>query len=998
MSQLADLRQSKPTRSLWRTVATALMAFSVASLVIASSFQIALNFQAQQRAIVAQQQIASIAAAEKVSQSIHHIVSTLGAAGKVGRPFSSSTGERWLLLHSLLELEASFDEIALLNSLGHELVKVARNKVYKQSDLVSLSSHSLFKQIAAKSMFVGSITVDENSGELVITIAVPINNLVGDFEGGLVAKLNLKLVWDIVDSVKQAHDGMTYIVDRQGSLVAFQDHQRVLNGENLAHLEQVGAFMHNDKLLVPSNATLATGITGIYSQTMHVPLDIPDWGVIVEIPAVEAYQPVILSMSLSVAVVIIVALLAVAGGMFFARRLAAPMHDLTETATRIADGQLDLEAPVGGSLEVRDMAAAFNSMTTQLRNLINSLKRKVGELEETQGSLRESEHKYRRIFESIEDGYIYAEMDGKIISVNPAAAKMLGYDLPAQLEGKNIERDIYSDLSQRQELKAFLIKHDSIKSHLAVFRQKTGNEISAECNLRLIYGEGNVPVAIEGTFRDVTERNRVEKELRIYREHLEELVESRTNELEQAMQKAEDANQAKSVFLANMSHELRTPMNAILGFSQLMSQESSVTSQQQERLAIINRSGEHLLNLINDILDLSKIEAGKIELERKASNLKEMLVEIGDLFRSRAEAKNLDFRLEIDEGLESYLWTDLGKLRQILINLLGNAVKFTDQGQIILRARTTTIDNGSCRLIFEVEDNGSGIPEDKQQSIFEPFAQVSGKDSLKGTGLGLCITSNFVTLMNGTISVESELGQGSCFYVDLPVELARASNINSRAPERIVIGLAEGQPQFRMLVADDNEDNSLLLKTVLEYVGFEVKVAANGQECIDIFEQWKPHLIWMDMRMPVMNGYDATTNIRNLTDGQTVKIIALTASAISEQRQSMLDAGCNDIAYKPFKTHELFNIMEQQLGIRYIYDEESNPSEPTPTRKKLNKALLSELSNDQRQHLKQSAEVLDTTATEESIAAIHAEHPDIAEELTLLVNEFRFDEILELVS
>ncbi len=302
-----------------------------------------------------------------------------------------------------------------------------------------------------------------------------------------------------------------------------------------------------------------------------------------------------------------------------------------------------------------------------------------------------------------------------------------------------------------------------------------------------------------------------------------------------AKEAADAANQAKSVFLANISHELRTPLNAILGFSQIMGNDPTASASQLEKTGIINRSGEHLLTMINDVLDLSKIEAGRVELEPEAFNLPGMLKDIGDMIAVRADAVDLNFNLALAPTLASYVKADASKLRQILINLLGNAIKFTKEGGVTLRARSQPVASDSSRITLqiEVEDTGPGISAEQQPHIFEPFVQAGHASNTKGTGLGLAITKSFVELMGGEINVKSQLGKGSLFCLELTLALAKATDVvdtETRRPE--VLGLAPAQPTWRILVAEDNTVNSLLLTTILTDAGFDVQAAVNGEQAI----------------------------------------------------------------------------------------------------------------------------------------------------------------------
>ncbi|HUW13207.1 MAG TPA: ATP-binding protein, partial [Anaerolineae bacterium] len=531
--------------------------------------------------------------------------------------------------------------------------------------------------------------------------------------------------------------------------------------------------------------------------------------------------------------------------------------------------------------------------------LYDQAQREIADREKLQEETRRQKDYFEALFVNSPVAVVTAELDGTVVSWNPMAVKLFRYT-EAEAIGRNLDDLVATDDSVRTEARGCTHQVVTVgRVQIATQRtRKDGSLVDVELLALPILVAGE-KVGFIAIYVDITD-------------------------LQEARRQAEAASEAKGTFLASMSHELRTPLNAILGFTQLMDRDENLTSEQQQNLRIINRSGEHLLALINDVLEMSKIEAGRQTLQVRGFDLHNLLEGLEEVFRRRAEEKGLTMSLDLVQDVPRYVRMDEGKLRQILMNLIGNAVKFTEEGSVALRALVTSaaLPGAQQTLVIEVEDTGPGIALEELGTVFEPFVQTAaGLRAQEGSGLGLTISQQFALLMGGEISISTELGKGSLFRLEVPAVLAQEEEVRATLPSRWVLGVEPGQPLYRLLIVDDSESARRLLVKLLEPQGFEVREAGNGQEAIEAWELWEPHLIWMDMRMPVLDGYEASRRIKASGKGQDTVIVALTASALEEDRATILAAGCDDLVRKPFRRHEIFEVLAKHLDLRLLYEE-----------------------------------------------------------------------------
>ncbi|MGB6297208.1 MAG: chemotaxis protein CheB [Rivularia sp. (in: cyanobacteria)] len=558
---------------------------------------------------------------------------------------------------------------------------------------------------------------------------------------------------------------------------------------------------------------------------------------------------------------------------------------------------------------------------------INEIKKVQEKLSQTHDALGQNERQLRAILDNTASIIFVKDIEGRYLLVNKRYLTLFKLS-ESEVIGKT-DHDLFSP-----ELADSLRDNDR-----KVIAAKTALEFDETVPVKedyltylsikapLLDSEGKA-YGICGISSDITALLRANTKL-----------EQQSQELTRAKQNAEAANHAKSEFLARMTHELRTPLNAILGFTQILNRQRNLQTQQKQYLNTILRSGQHLLSLINNILDISKIEAGMADFHITSFDLYNLLDGIESMLHIKARSKQLKLTFNLDADIPQYVQTDENKLRQVLINILENAIEFTDSGSVKLQvgvfednSSPSPVDS-SLRLQFQVIDTGRGIASEELNSIFDAFVQSNPTYKVEdGTGLGLAICKRFVQLMGGDIKIESYLGQGTTVKFDILAGLANHRQVNQSLPKANVVGLADNQAEFSILLVEDNWDNRQLLIQILSPIGFKLIEASNGQEAIDLWEKYHPNLILMDMRMPIMDGYQATKIIKQkqnqkgvLTQGST-PIIALTATAFNEDKKLMLMIGCDDFIPKPFQEELLLQKIAMHTGAKYTYEFDQNIS------------------------------------------------------------------------
>jgi PAS domain S-box-containing protein len=923
---------------------------------------------------------------------------------------------------------------------------------------------------ANKSVWFNVVSLPKGPLHPILSLAnlQPFYNQNGEFQGVVASSFHLNKMSNFLASIKIGKTGSAFIMDSQGFLVAtsteeatFTKQVEATRAENLDPRKRRKYAIKSDDLLTKSTSEFLLSKYGDFkniTQFQRLRFTVKqkryflsvtptqqdkqlNWLTVIIIPESDFMAEINANTRQTILLSGVALIIAIIIGILTANYVIKPILRLNQASKEIAQGNWNKIIEINRNDEVGELANSFNFMAEQLQESFATLEIKV---EERTRDLAESNQQLEIALKSLaENERILATLMGNLPGmayrclneknwtmsfVSQGCYVLTGYHPEDFISGKVVFNDLIFPQDKDyvwQRVQKAIEDQKSFELTYRIIRKNNKIKWVWEKGQGIFDPQGNL-LFLEGFISDITERKNMEVAL------------------QESKEKAEVANQAKSAFIANMSHELRTPLNAILGFSQIINRSPNLGKDERENLTIINRSGEYLLTLINNILDLAKIEAGKMTLNPRNFDLYSLLNEVEDLLHLKAENKGLHLIFERDDLVPQYICTDETKLKQVLINIINNAIKFTSSGGVCVRvcsesfrtsherakALTTNIASTACselsrderdkslttnitstacseslktldlmvtNIIFEVKDTGYGIAEEELEKLFEAFSQTeTGKNSQEGTGLGLPISRRFVQLMGGDIQVKSELGKGSVFSFEIEANIVDSKEVKTKQNNRSVVALKPGQPYYKMLIVDDRDTNRLLLNKLLQPLGFELKEATNGQEAIEIWENWQPHLIFMDMRMPVMDGYSATQHIKETIKGNATAIIAVTASVLEEEKAVILSAGCDDFIRKPFRESTIFETITKHLGVEFIYeDEEENLTQVKS--ESLTLEMLRGMSTDWINQLYDAALVLDDDIILSLIEEIPPEQNSLAQSLNDLVNECRLDKIVTLI-
>jgi len=741
------VKKTRNFRSLTATLAIAFLGLSATVLLTAGGLDMYFNFQSQQKILAEEQRLIAQNAANRVESYIQEKWKILEATISLGNFLNIQQEGHKIVLEKLLGLEPAFRQLVLLDAQKQEIEKVSRLSNSISYGFTRRVEDKLFSIINQDKTHISSVYIDEITSEPMVIMAVAVKDVFGDFKGILLAEVNLKFMWDLVGRIKVGKNGLAYVVDKQGKLIAFGDISRVLRGENLAHLDEVNEFVKGDELTHKDSADVVKGIQGTQVVTTHAHLGMPDWAMVVELPVLEAYKTVITALIISVLVMLLSFALAIVVGIYLSKRITKPIISLRDAAIRIGEGRLDTQIEIKTKDEIGDLALSFNEMTENLRKTttsIDNLNREIEHRKKVELSLRRSEDKYRTLLKNIPQRIFYKDLNSVYVLCNASYAEDLGIK-PDEIKGRT-DYDFYpKHLAENYRADDRRVVESGKREDLEEKYMLEGKEIFVRTSKSPVRDEDGNVIGIFGIFWDITARK---------------MAEQRQAQLFDQLEKT---NQELKDFAYVVSHDLKAPLRGINTLTKWISSDYADKFDQEgkEQMSLLMSRVDRMHNLIDGILQYSRV--GRMNEEKVQVDLNEILPSIIDMV---APPENINITIENELPV---IECEETRITQIFQNLISNAIKYMDKPQGYIRI--SCIEENSCWK-FSVADNGPGIEEKYFEKIFQMFQTLRPRDEFESTGVGLTVVKKIIEIYGGRIWVESKVGEGSTFLFTVPKQRA----------------------------------------------------------------------------------------------------------------------------------------------------------------------------------------------------------------------------------